>query len=359
MLKRLYVDNYKCLVNFQMGFEDIQILLGDNGSGKSCIFEVIHFLQTLVRGGRQASELIGTLTRWETRSAQRFEIDLFIEDQYLTYELTIEHSVELRKARIQKERVHVAGQNLFLFEDGQVHLYRDDFSPGPIFSFDWLMSGLNAVTERGDNRRLSQLKRILCNQWLVVQIEAKQIGSLTRGELTFPSSDMSDFVSWLHFLSNEHQDLYLEMLGELKHVLPEFRAFKFVAVGEGVKSLRAQFGKDKLEYRFDELSTGQRCLIILTTLLHCTQPSCLFLDEPENYLALPEVQPWLMALKEKCENGELQAVIISHHPEFINLLASSRGFWLERSANGPANVKTISTQGDFPAAELVARGWLT
>ncbi len=41
MLKRLYVDNYKCLVNFEFVPQQIQLLLGVNGTGKSSVFDVL------------------------------------------------------------------------------------------------------------------------------------------------------------------------------------------------------------------------------------------------------------------------------------------------------------------------------
>ena len=36
--------------------------------------------------------------------------------------------------------------------------------------------------------------------------------------------------------------------------------------------------------------------------------STLCLDEPENFLALPEIQPWLVALHDRCSGGEVQAL---------------------------------------------------
>ncbi|KJV06625.1 AAA family ATPase [Methylocucumis oryzae] len=42
MLKRLYIHNYKCLVNFEIHFDqDVSLFLGGNGSGKSTVFEVL------------------------------------------------------------------------------------------------------------------------------------------------------------------------------------------------------------------------------------------------------------------------------------------------------------------------------
>ena len=49
MLKRLYVHNYKYLVNFEINFEqDISLFLGANGSGKSTVFEVLNKLRRVI-----------------------------------------------------------------------------------------------------------------------------------------------------------------------------------------------------------------------------------------------------------------------------------------------------------------------
>jgi len=49
MLKRLYVHNYKCLVNFEINFDrDISLFLGTNGSGKSTVFEVLTKLRRVI-----------------------------------------------------------------------------------------------------------------------------------------------------------------------------------------------------------------------------------------------------------------------------------------------------------------------
>jgi hypothetical protein len=90
-------------------------------------------------------------------------------------------------------------------------------------------------------------------------------------------------------------------------------------------------------------------------------PYTLCLDEPENFVALPEIQPWLTALYDHCEAGNMQALLISHHPELINyLLASPIGIWFDRQANRPTRTKRIAVNnGDgLPASELVARGWI-
>ncbi len=86
----------------------------------------------------------------------------------------------------------------------------------------------------------------------------------------------------------------------------------------------------------------------------------LFIDEPDNYVALAEIQPWLLGLKESIETRGSQALLISHHPELIDNLAPSHGLMFEREKNGPASVRPFEAQTDdecLTASEIVARGW--
>jgi hypothetical protein len=85
----------------------------------------------------------------------------------------------------------------------------------------------------------------------------------------------------------------------------------------------------------------------------------ILIDEPENHVALAEIQPWLMDLRDACGEGFPQAVLISHHPELIDYLGAESGRWIERDALGPSRVKKLPehTDGSLSLSELIARGW--
>ena len=78
MLKRIYIDNYKCLVNFEYQPGKVQLILGGNGTGKSSVFEVLALLRAFLLDGETTTQLFlaRTLTRWENRTQQTFEIDI-------------------------------------------------------------------------------------------------------------------------------------------------------------------------------------------------------------------------------------------------------------------------------------------
>ncbi len=108
--------------------------------------------------------------------------------------------------------------------------------------------------------------------------------------------------------------------------------------------------------------TASATLIALYALVTCAidGDNTLCLDHPESCLALPEIQPWLLRLADATEEGRCQAIIATHHPDIINLLAAHSGYWLERQSGGPTRVRKIGEQdpAGLPLSELIARGWL-
>jgi len=166
---------------------------------------------------------------------------------------------------------------------------------------------------------------------------------------------------------SQDQSKIIQLTNELKEILDGFAYFKFAGTGREKRILKLYFSREGdreeyIEYDFGELSDGQRVLIALYSLIYCTQSEdyTLCIDEPENFLALPEIQPWLMQLYDFCSEGKTQALLISHHPELIDMLASSVGYWFDRESNSPVRVKRIKDDKEtgLPISELVARGWL-
>ncbi len=78
MLKRIYADNYKSLVNFDISLDNINLFLGVNGSGKSAVFEILRKIKDLAAGEGKASDffLLDDFTRWQNSPLQTFELTI-------------------------------------------------------------------------------------------------------------------------------------------------------------------------------------------------------------------------------------------------------------------------------------------
>ncbi len=379
MLKRVYIDNYKSLVNVEIALKEINLFLGANGAGKSAVFEVLKKVRGFVCEGEKITSVFSptSRTRWQSSSFQTVELEIEGNGGTYKYELEIEYK-DNRRARVKSERLLFDDQLLLgfelgdeyplEFEPGDVHLYGDDFSAVSTFSVDSAFSAVGIVPPRHNNTLLTWFKERL-SRFVIVQIIPPMMDKESSEEEPLPSSYLENYVSWYRYISQD-QGLAFKLMDELKQVLPGFDHFKFERVGEEHRLLKVFFqneddDKSLIGYNFDELSDGQQMLIALYSLLYAARADqkygyTLCLDEPENFVALPEIQPWLTQVYDSCMDGEMQAVLISHHPELINyLLASPVGYWFERSSNRPTRVKSIAAQGQdgLAVSELVARGW--
>ncbi len=369
MLKRIYIDNYKSMVNCEIDFGNINLFIGDNGSGKSSVFEVISAIQNFVCEGA-AIETAFNLehkTRWQTLKHQTFEMDMTHEDGAYRYQLSVEHLENSTKVKL--ERLFFEDKPLLRVEDGDACFYKDDFSEGARFPIGRNVSALSIIPPRDDTTRLTWFKTRL-KKVVVVQPVPPMMAAESPKEEEAPSKFLGNYASWYRFLSQD-QGVAFQLMSDLKDILPGFDSFKYESVGEKHRLLKIYFRKDKnhpaIGYHFNELSDGQRMLIALYTLLSAANSEqlgqyTLCLDEPENFLALPEIQPWLTELFDRSNRGEMQCLLISHHPEFINyLLASPIGYLFERQSNQPTRIKPIGSsekQESMPMSEMVARGWL-
>lgn len=178
--------------------------------------------------------------------------------------------------------------------------------------------------------------------------------------------DLANFTSWLRYLARRRAPMIARLQRALRDVLDGFQSFEFKRQGAGRFALTFLFkGRTRsakpVSFTFDELSEGQRALVVLHALLHHApgQGGTLCIDEPESYLALPEIQPWLSELTVQAEDGGRQVLLISHHPQLINFLAADSGIWLERPPVGAVRARPITRDhSGLDPAELIARGWL-
>ncbi len=373
MLTRLYIDNFKAFVNFELSAKSLNLLLGANGTGKSSTFEILRLLPQFIQGEAISTLFpVHTLTRWQGLNVQRFEIDLQGNNGEYRYRLEIEHQPREQRSHVKHETLLFEGQPLYRFLEGEIQLYRDDFSQSARFDFDWNRSGLTTVLPRYDNTRLIWFKQRM-NQIIVLRLNPFTIQSRSEFEVTKPQADLSNFTSWYRHLLQEQPAMYTTLQQALREAIDGFDTLTLMNDGEHARVLKVKFKSqaedifrtgEKLEFRFDELSEGQQALIILYTLLNCSCENdfTFCIDEPENFLALPEIQPWLLQIADKAEEEACQVFLISHHPEFINYLAASKGYWFERMSGRTIRVHPIhaddETMPGLPISELVARGWI-
>ncbi|MCB0064785.1 MAG: ATP-binding protein [Caldilineaceae bacterium] len=362
MLTRIYVNNFRCLVNFEINLSSLNLLLGANGVGKSTLFDVISKVQMFAFFGMRANQVFfsADLTKWQSIENQIFELEFTEERATYRYELAI-HFSDSFEPSVLYERLWYNDGPLLRYEHGEVQLYHDDFRADVTYPLNAAQSVLTLVPQRQDKR--NHFRQML-NRMLVVQIAPTLIKSVpSENESRWLNANSANFVSWYRYLS-QNQGLIIQLTQALQQIIDGFSHFSLMDIGENRRALIVHFFADNrrtTEYGFYQLSDGQCALIVLYAALYAAkfEGVLLCIDEPENFLALPEIQPWLTALYDQCHEENTQAILISHHPRIINDLANQNGFWLDRQHDGPVRVRPIAAEdGGISIAQLIERGWL-
>ena len=363
MLTRIYIDNFLCFEKFEYKPERQQLIMGANGSGKSAFRDALSLIKQFVVDGRPAGDLFlpSYRTRWLNQSAQTFEIDAEWDGDEYRYRLVIEMDDERDPVRL--EALHKNGRPELEFESGSVNIYWDhERTTHP-------RVGKTSAVGSTDTPDLAVFADRLANL-SCIQINPFDMRSVATSRLPVQRDNLSDFATWYRHwgLRLGGQERVEALTQDLQEVLDRFAGLTLRPIPEGDEELVADFWRgdgettfEKMRFNVNELSDGQRCLICLYAVLHfmVVRGGTVIIDEPENFISLREIQPWLMAADDIAMDHGGQILLMSHHPGLIDQWAPANGVQFVRDGVGPVRVERFRGDPESPlsASELVARGW--
>lgn len=366
MLTRLYIDNYRTFEAFTWRPGRVALLIGRNGSGKSSLFDLLVALRALVVGEGTVATCFpaSSRARWARRWDQTIELDVEIPAGAFTYHLEVRHRPGGEESHVARETLHSADTTLFDFENGFIRLHDDSGRKTAEFKGNWKQSGLEFVAADANNTRLTAFKEWLASV-LVARPNPAMMDGRAESENPRLSRNLENFASWYRYTQLSQPDELAVAMAALAEIMPQFRNLTMRVDEQRIGWLRANFdGPDGQPYalRFEELSDGQRVLIALYTLLSTEQrrPRTLVLDEPDNFVALDEIQPLLFQFLDRAmaETGA-QLFVASHHPEYLDHLAPDHGWVLDRPTGDVTRIARFTADVALSASSLVARGELS
>lgn len=368
MITRLYVNNFRCLVAFKTEFDSFSVLCGPNGSGKSSVFDALRLLRNLgtgdgVLGGDRDQDVAHLeFSNWQKSRIQEFELGMTSEGHTFEYVLHLEQTADFEKPRVVKERAACDGKDLFERDKEGVSFKRQDGSPAG-FPLDWRQAALASIQPRGQLRPLEKLQSAI-GKLLILRPNPRGMERESKAESKRPDLYMSGLTSWYRSLS---QDLEwtVALRDLLQEVWPDFKSLKLVDVGLNTKALQLRFGTSNGggagELFFEQLADGEKALIglyMVRAALATGAAQTVLIDEPDNYVGLPELQPWVLSLRELLDE-EHQAVLITHHPEVLKTAGEENGCYLWRDNHtSPTRIGPLNIPEGMSPGEAIARGWV-
>jgi len=352
MMKRLYVNNFRCLENFPLEFGDHSslLLLGRNGAGKTTVGLALGVLQAVARGTSRVGDLLvpEDLARGRADVPARFEIEVLLAGKNYAYSVAFEFPPGFRELRVSEEKLLVDGSPIFTRELAQVRLARTGSGAEAAFRIDWHVVALPIIQEQDNDDPLSVFKR-----WLASILILKPVPSHARGEsrqnapdLRVPDMQATNLGSWFSAMNADRPSTYSQVKEHLVKVMPDFKDVTNQPVAKETRSLRFHFLKERrnVELTLEELSDGERCFFIFALAISANaadNPILCFWDEPDNFLAPDEVGHSVTALR-KAYHLRGQLIVTSHNPEAIRRFSDENTLFLSRRSHlEPTTIRSI------------------
>jgi len=362
MLTRFYANNYRTLVAFDIRFDAMAVFCGANGTGKSSMFDAIRFIRDLATGksilgdlGSDGPNVVSTLdfTIWMKSSSQEFEVEFDIDGQQLAYTIHLEQTAS-KEPRITKEIARCNSRELYTRDLNGVK-----FGNRSGFPLDWRQAALPSIQSANDSWKEIGLLQSAFANLIILQPNVKEFEPESRKESLFPNYNLDNLTSWYRHLSQD-QDFTDALRESLQGIWPDdFKSLKLNDAGISAKWLGLRF-QDIEPLRFDQLSDGEKMLIglyMIHAALCVGNVNTVMIDEPDNYVSLQELQPWLLSVSELIDNDH-QVLIISHNTEILENNPSNSIFFWRDSHKSPTRMGLASIPENLSFGEALARGWV-
>jgi len=178
----------------------------------------------------------------------------------------------------------------------------------------------------------------------------------SKAESLFPNFDFSNLSSWYRHLAQD-QDFTDMLRDSLKNVWPDMKFLRLADAGMSFKVLELHFEGEVIP--FSCLSDGEKmlvCLYMIHTALVKGNTESVFIDEPDNYISLQELQPWLLSMSEIMDKRH-QAIIISHNAEILESNPSKGTVFWRDNHKSPTRIGQLNIPVGMNTRDALVRGW--
>lgn len=313
MITKIWVNNFKSLVDFNIQLSEFNCLVGLNGSGKSTVLQFLDFLSQL---------MIGDIEFWlATRHWKAADLNSKISKKSnIDFEVTIEFdgrniewkgSFNRTSLSCTHESVVVDNEVLLNVEDGKFTI--DSTTHNIIFNYEGSL--LSALKDKKTYEDLTVLRKTLIDIRSLELLSPEILRSKARfseGKLGIGGENLSALIH------ESSSDIKANLIVGLKKIYPQIEDIKTKSLRSGWKQLEVieNFDSKKITSVARHVNDGMLRLMAILLQIE-TKKSFLLFDEIENGIN-PELIEYLVDMLVDCDN---QIMVTTHSPMILNYLA--------------------------------------
>ena len=358
MIQRLYINNFKCLQNFELDLTNLHsiFLLGKNGSGKTTVFEAIEIFQKIGQGVTSLRELLSSesFSFRNQKAPIHFEIEVKLNKQKFHYILMVEFPENFNAPKIKSEKLSVGSKTVFTRDGGQTSL-----NANAHFLLDWHHIGLPLVSVRTDDEPIAIFREWL-KSIIFLSPFPKNFSTLSKIENSKLLRDGSKIIDFARWLLSSNPSLYVQMYNFLKSKMPDLELFKFEILGKDDRGLVFKFGLSNrtVSFDFEQLSDGEKVFFLCATILAAQANNsnllCIW-DEPDNFIGLVELKQLIIEFRKSFEShtSQAQLIVTSHNERVINSFSEHNTFVLSRNSHLTPTRITLLEKMSYDSATMV------
>lgn len=275
-LKEVVIEGYKSIKHLQIPVNDINVLIGANGAGKSNFISAFKFLRNIIQERLQIS----------VREAGGADALLFYGNKH-TKMITIgvDFSPNMYQASLQPS------VDDSLFFNAEYCYFRTPFKDAPYYE-NINNGGLETkLVEYNRTKKYGVGKHVydVLSTWRVYHFHdtsesagVKKYGSLSDNHFLF--EDASNLAAFLYMLQRTEEDYYNRIIKTIQLIIPFFNNFLLRPNPLNPETIRLEWIDKNSDKTFSasSLSDGSlRFICLATLLLQPELPRLILLDEPE------------------------------------------------------------------------------
>ncbi len=321
-LQRIRIEGFKSIQYLRLDLNNLNVLIGSNGSGKSNLISIFKFIRSIVDEKLQnyvrASDGAEKLLFYGSKTSPSIEIQLYFKPDI--------YKIELKPT--QDDSFYIDREDLlwsstsdsfvpFLIGEGQKESFLKKETKGDkIYGFTYDSLSSWRVYHFHDTSQSALVKK--------------------RGDINdnrFLNEDASNLAAFLYLMKIENLKHYERIVSTIQLVVPMFKNFELRPDPLNKETIRLEWSDKNSEYIFgaSALSDGSlRFMCMATLLLQPNLPSLILIDEPELGLHPAAIQI-LAGLLQKCSK-RTQLIISTQSSALISEFSANDIIVVENKA---------------------------
>lgn len=346
MLKRLWVNNFKALNNFQISLSPFTVIVGINAAGKSSVLQVLEFLAKCVeedfeiineRRGQQVGDIKSKLSKNdEIQFRCQLEVELQSKPKSFEWELEIMVNEKKNSMILSREKIIdlETGKALLTYDaDMGGALKENEVISVPKLSYKFSL--LKLIDAQKDKKSFPEIAAIKSFWEGVESFEMLSPGRMragSRGKADSIGKEGERLPSFIKSMQMEQREKFSKKIEKLLgKKIKEVRARTKGRPGWTYVEALEQYGGEEIEIPGADLSDGMlRLLAFLAVSEMGSNYTMFLLDEIENGINTNYAEELLTILKQAMQEKKQQMIVTTHSTVFVDYVPAEDICYLYR-----------------------------